>query len=223
MGVAVLLVGLLSTACGSAQPTQAPASGQGPTTTARPDGSQAATGTTVPADTLSPAATDQPTTTIQPSASGEPGALVIPDLNRPPDLPAPELTSVDEVVQAMAEPGMEDQAVMSMLDLLGIGVYGDDGTVILAGSDQSDADFYLFEPQARGLINLLESQNQEPWINFTDFQEGSPRSDTRNLRTSWPRPTTTPMRRHRTSQSRSSCRPRRLSRLRRRSRRWACG
>lgn len=85
-------------------------------------------------------------------------------------LPAPILSSVDEIVAAMADPAQAEQVVVSMLVLLGIGLYTPDGTAIRAGTETSDEDFYLFEPAARGLANMLrELDDPEGGTPFRDF------------------------------------------------------
>ncbi len=67
---------------------------------------------------------------------------------------------------------MAEQAVVSMLQHLGIGLYTDDGTPIRPGTERSDADFYLFETEARGLIAMLQEQDEpDDWMTFRAFHE----------------------------------------------------
>jgi hypothetical protein len=95
---------------------------------------------------------------------------VTPEPPSPRPLPQPELTSVEDIAQALFQPELAEQAVVSMLDELGIGIYKADGSAIRAGTETSDADLYLFEPEVRGLIGMLESSDQESdWISFRDF------------------------------------------------------
>ncbi len=70
----------------------------------------------------------------------------------------------------MGSPGAEEQVVVSVLDALGIGLYKTDGTSIRAGRESSDADLYLWEPEARGLVNMLRAQfTDDGWIAFRDL------------------------------------------------------
>ena len=163
LGIALLVVGLIAAACGSAQQSSAPTL---PISSQQPSDSQQPSTSQQPMDTNAPGATDNPPATSQP---GQP--IVFPDLNVPPELPQPEFTTADEVVEAMFQPGLEGQAIVSMLDQLGIGIYSDDGELILAGTDQSATDFYVIESEVRGLIDMLHSAGEEPWIDFTDFHE----------------------------------------------------
>ena len=113
-----------------------------------------------------PATTDRPLATDQPQPSfgplPDPYALLEP-------LPEPELETVDDIVEAMFQPGMAAVSVVSMLDQLDIGTYHDDGSPIRVGAETSDADVYLFESEVRGLIHMVEQQDQTPWLDFTDF------------------------------------------------------
>jgi len=77
---------------------------------------------------------------------------------------------VDEIAEALFVPQLAEQAVVSMLQELGIGLYKDDGTAIRVGTEQSDSDFFLFESEARGLIDMLKEQDEpDTWITFRDF------------------------------------------------------
>ena len=125
----------------------------------------------------------QPTTPGQPTPSGlsslgpQPTATGQPPAGDPSDpfaglpaLPEPTLTTVDEILQAMGTPGAEEQVVVSLLDLLGVGLYTADGRLIRAGRESSDADLYLWEPEARGLVNMLRAQfTDDGWMEFRDF------------------------------------------------------
>lgn len=110
----------------------------------------------------------QPTGTLPPGSTEPPPSLLPPPSQEP--LQAPELESPDEIAQALFQPGLEEQAVVSLLNVLGIGIYNADGSAIRAGTETSDADLYLFEPEVRGLIEMLQSTDQESdWISFRDF------------------------------------------------------
>ena len=137
--VAVVVIALIVTGCGSqASPTD-------PAGTAQP--SQPTEQTSQPTNH----ATGQPTTgatstaepsTTEPSTSGPPGSQVpLPTLapEAPPEpLPEPELESADEIVEAMALPDLAPQVIVSMLDQLGIGLYQTDGTPIRVGAETSN-------------------------------------------------------------------------------------
>jgi hypothetical protein len=70
----------------------------------------------------------------------------------------------------MFQPELAEQSVVSILNVLGIGIYNPDGSVIRVGRETSDADLYLFEPEVRGLIDMLEETDQpETWFTFRDF------------------------------------------------------
>ena len=112
-----------------------------------------------------------PGTTEVPAATATPEQLPSLEPTPPPEtLQAPELTSVDEIAEALFRPELAEQALLSMIDELGIGLYADDGSPIRPGSEQSDADFYMFESEARGLIAMLQEQDEpDKWITFRDF------------------------------------------------------
>ncbi len=120
-----------------------------------------------------PAATSEPSaapgsTTADPNATGEPALTTQPISTGP--LPAPLLGSADEIVAAMADPTQAEQVVVSMLQLLGIGLYEPDGSLIRRGTETSDADFFVFEPSARGLVNMLRDRGDpNEQMSFRDF------------------------------------------------------
>lgn len=158
--VALIVVALISGACGG-QPTTSgqPTARGSPSTTDQRTPSAVPTSSGQPSIAPSPGNTDQPPPTDFPDFSA--------DL---PPLPEPTLTTVDEIFQAMGSPGGEEQVVVSVLDLLGIGLYKPDGTPIRAGSESSDADLFLWEPEARGLVNMLRAQyTDDGWMEFRDF------------------------------------------------------
>lgn len=96
----------------------------------------------------------------------------MPPTPAPTPLPTPELTTIDEVTQLVTQRGAEDQGVVSMLKLLGIGSYNEEGSPIVAGTEASDADLYLFDPEVRGLIQFARewSGDESDWMTFRDFQ-----------------------------------------------------
>ena len=95
-----------------------------------------------------------------------------PATDRPP-LPDPALGSATEIVQAIGRPELAEQFVVSLLAELGIGLYKPDGTAIRTGAERSDADFFLFEPEADGLVGLVRSlEDPEASLAFRDFHAG---------------------------------------------------
>lgn len=68
----------------------------------------------------------------------------------------------------MFVPGQEELVISSMLDQLGIGLYQADGTAIRVGTETSDADFYMFEDEAYGLVAMLRAYTDQ-WMDFRDF------------------------------------------------------
>ena len=150
---AALVAVALVAACSSAQPSGTIAPGQA--TNAAPAQSEPG---------QAPIGTDAPL---------GPGEVEITDalLNPPPEaLPEPLLDTTDEIVEALFNPADPAQAIVSMLRALGIGTYRDDGSPIRPGNETSEADFFLFESEVRGLVNMLLAQSDgETWITFRDF------------------------------------------------------
>ncbi|HEX2626876.1 MAG TPA: hypothetical protein VHL56_08220 [Candidatus Limnocylindrales bacterium] len=102
-----------------------------------------------------------PAGTVEPAPSG----LVVDS-----PLPAPALATADDIAAAAGDPDQAPQVVVSMLQLLGIGLYTSDGTPIRVGTASSDADFYVFEPEVRGLIAMLQSRTAgSEQLRFRDF------------------------------------------------------
>jgi hypothetical protein len=100
------------------------------------------------------------------------GYITDDDINPPAEpLPEPELTDLDALVEAMYQPeGFEELIIVSMLAMVGIGVYNEDGSPIRAGLEQSDDDIYVTEDETRGLVEMLkQGMAGQGWINFTDF------------------------------------------------------
>ncbi|HET7182589.1 MAG TPA: hypothetical protein VFI15_10190 [Candidatus Limnocylindrales bacterium] len=88
-------------------------------------------------------------------------------------LPEPTLGSIDAIVAAIDDPAQAGNVVVSMLAQLGIGLYRADGTAIRKGTETSDADFFVFEPAAQGLVAML-SQRADPTdqTSFRDYHQG---------------------------------------------------
>ncbi len=88
-------------------------------------------------------------------------------------LPEPTLTSIDDIIAAMDDSARAEQVVVSLLTLLGIGLYQPDGAPIRKGTETSDADFYVFEPVARGLAEMLrERGDPDSQLPFAAFHAG---------------------------------------------------
>jgi hypothetical protein len=86
-------------------------------------------------------------------------------------LPDPVLTSPDDIASALADPSQAAQGVVSMLRLLGIGIAAPSGTVLRAGSARAAGDFFLFEPEVRGLVDLARrSTDDDGSVAFRDVQ-----------------------------------------------------
>lgn len=85
-------------------------------------------------------------------------------------LPTPTLATADDIVAAMSDPDQAPQVVVSMLQLMGVGLYQPDGTPIRRGTATKATDFYAFEPEARGLVAMLRSRNDpNDQLSFRDF------------------------------------------------------
>ena len=162
---ALLIVALVVSGCGSAAPAVTPAA----------TGAATSTGTPATAGRASfPAPTDQGTVSpgsVEPQPPGSNRPATTPPPAQPPEpLPEPELETADEIVEALFQPDLADVAVVSMLDQLGIGLYRPDGSAIRTGTEALDGDFFLFEPEVRGLIHMLDAVDEEDaWIDFRDF------------------------------------------------------
>lgn len=146
---AIVVIALISGGCGASEASA-------------PPGIQS--GTNQPTTTPTLEAT---TPTTLPSPSPSAGR---PEPPSPAPLPDAELATIEGISAGLYERAQAEQVVVSMLDLLGIGLYEADGSVIRAGSERSDADFFVFEPEVRGLVELLKSSvDQERWVAFRDF------------------------------------------------------
>jgi hypothetical protein len=187
-----VVLSLLVGACGvSGAPTQGTGPTTGPTGPASPPSTRpsvapanSALSSTPPSSAaptpsasvaaVSPATSSAPSVTATASGSpaASPGSAALPTWSNPAPqpLPAPVLTSPDAIAAALTDPGRAAQGVSSMLRLLGIGIYQPDGTPIRRGSEASDRDFYLFEPEAQGLVDLAErSSDDDGQIAFRDY------------------------------------------------------
>lgn len=163
----IVALTLIVAGCSGTPPTvQSPS-------TSQPSNGQPTSGQ--PSSTGLSSATEEPAPTGQ-GDDGPPddGPEITAEALNPPRVPLPEptLDDVDQIVGAMSSPGMEEQAIVSMLRTLGIGLYHADGTPIRRGTEQSDDDFYMYEEEAYGLAAMLRAQsNGEEWISFREFHE----------------------------------------------------
>ncbi len=155
---------LVAAGCGATQ-TSSPSS----TTPAGPVGTQAPV--TQP---TSPAATEtqapgQTAGSPGPDASSEPNASGVPAGEPPPATPLPQPT-LDEpfaIGEALYDPGRMSVAVVSLLDLMGVGIYARDGSPIRKGAERRAGDPWLTEDEVRGLIamgveDLETAQDSDP-------------------------------------------------------------
>ena len=75
----------------------------------------------------------------------------------------------DQISEVLYDPAYAEVAVVSVLDQLGIGIYQEDGTPIRTAEERSDSDLFLFDPEVRGLIDMLLDDTADAWIEFRDF------------------------------------------------------
>jgi hypothetical protein len=85
-------------------------------------------------------------------SSAIPGGLV----EQPIELPLPEPTLVDPfaIGEALYDPSRMADAVVSLLDLMGVGIYARDGTLIRRGDEHAAGDPWLYDSEVRGLIAM---------------------------------------------------------------------
>lgn len=93
---------------------------------------------------------------------GEPGSSVrpgsspgtAPGSGKPAPLPRATITEPGDIGLALYNPGQVGDAVVSLLQLLGIGIYDADGNVIRAGNERVEGDPWLLDSEVRGLIDM---------------------------------------------------------------------
>lgn len=124
------VLALVMSACSSTTPTPSP------------------TGSTPPG---SPAATTTPLGSGQPGPTGAPGPGESP---APAALPLPTMTEPFGIGEALYDPTRMDVAVVSLLQLMGVGIYARDGTPIRKGAEHAAGDPWLFDTEVRGLIDM---------------------------------------------------------------------
>ncbi|HEX5589774.1 MAG TPA: hypothetical protein VFX65_05750 [Candidatus Limnocylindrales bacterium] len=72
----------------------------------------------------------------------------------PIEIPEPTLNDPEAIGLGFTDPDRAPQAVVSLLALAGIGIYGLDGSVVRAGPDAGRGDPWLFDDEVRGLIAM---------------------------------------------------------------------
>lgn len=92
-------------------------------------------------------------------------------------LPEPTLDDPFAIGEALYDPGRMDVGVVSLLHLMGVGIYELDGTPIRAGDERDETDLRLTEPEVRGLIaegieDLTSDPDAELPYTFRDFHAG---------------------------------------------------
>ncbi len=153
----VVVMAMLLAAC-SPDPTVGPSGTPAGDASGRPSPAAAADGpgspTTPPADS-----TAEPPGAVDPVPSGWPTLPVIKPIDPDADLalaplPQPSMTEPSAIGQALYDPGRVPDAVVSLLRLMGIGIYSADGSPIRRGSEHAPDDVWLSEAEVRGLIEM---------------------------------------------------------------------
>jgi hypothetical protein len=135
--LAALGLGLVLVACDS-KSTPAPPS--------PPAASDIAAGTREPGGTGGPV-------TSEPRGGGSPGPDSE-DLPAIPEVPFPQLGEPFAIGQALYDPGQMTQGVVSLLALMGVGIYREDGTAVDNGVVTHPGGPWLYESEVWGLIQI---------------------------------------------------------------------
>lgn len=133
--VAALCIVLVLTACDS-QATLPPSGG--PTASGGP-------------------ASNAPGETVGPASSSGPGGSGVPSVGDPDAIPDPPVAALSDpfaIGQALYDPAQMTQAVVSLLALMGVGVYQDDGTPIDTAAVTKPTDPWLFASEVWALIDM---------------------------------------------------------------------
>ena len=91
------------------------------------------------------------------------------------ELPAPSLKEPFAIGEALYDPARVDVAVVSLLELMGVGIDKADGTPLRAGNKQGGASFRLTESEVRSLIAMgrvdaaKASRKSRPPYSFKDL------------------------------------------------------
>jgi hypothetical protein len=135
-GVVALLTAVLIAACGAST---------------GPDGAP----TPVPAASPAPSSNVGQAPSPSPQGGGPPAGPG-PSADVEP-LPEPSLTDGFAIGEALYDPSRQAEAVVSVLDLLRVGIYAADGTPIRPGAEQDADDLWLTDDEVRGLIAMGEA------------------------------------------------------------------
>ena len=142
--LAFSLIGCASTAPGSLLPGTSAGT---PTRGSGPPAATASAGTDSPApppDTGQPAPSDGAPSTPRPEVTALPGSIE--------PLPDPTLTEPSAIGEALTDPARVPDAVVSLLDVMRIGIYANDGQVIRAGDERDEDDLSVSETEVRNFI-----------------------------------------------------------------------
>lgn len=93
----------------------------------------------------------------------------------PAPLPDPSMTEPFSIGEALYDPARVPEAVVSLLDVMGVGIYGAGGTAIRQGDVHDADDLWLREDEVRGLIEMgvgdatAEHANESGPYTFADL------------------------------------------------------
>lgn len=124
-----------------------------------------------------PAGSVAPGETFAPGTTAVPGGPITGNTPSVPDLPAPRLADPFEIGEALYDPSKMAQAVVSLLSLMGVGLYADDGAPIDTGAVTKAGDPWLFQSEVWHLIDmgkedLLEGIEDGPSFRLDDLYRG---------------------------------------------------
>jgi len=111
-------------------------------------------GSPAPAGEPSPASTGTPGPSALPETPGQVTPGVPGPETSPTPLPMPSLTEPFTIGEALYDPGRVDEGVVSLLDLMGVGIYAQDGAPIRKGAEHDAGDPWLTDDEVRGLIRM---------------------------------------------------------------------
>ncbi len=142
--LAVLIAIILMVAACTPDPTASPSTNDANASSAAVPGT-AGPSAAVPSSAPDPGATATP---------GDPGTGLDPGrLDRVVTLPEPLLADPFDIGDALYDPARVEVGVVSLLALMGIGIYARDGTPIRAGAEHGAGDPWMFDLEVRDLID----------------------------------------------------------------------
>lgn len=149
LAVVGLTIVLAVSACGTEATTpSAPANPTSPITAS-------ASAEAVPSGSHVPAASVDPSPAGSPPTSGTTDeASIDQELAKSRALPEPRVEDPFEIGQSLYDPSRVEQAVVSLIDRLGIPVDAADGTPLRPGDGRAADDYRLTEPEVWGLISM---------------------------------------------------------------------